>query len=272
MAYSVEQFKALLSKERGIAHANLFKVTLPSLEGAIKVNGESISGYSPEDFNILCRGVNLPGRQMTTYDRVIGMNNIKVGYGYAASDVTMNFYVTNGFKLKSYFEDWQQMVVSNEAPFEVGYYRDYVRDVKVEQLRKGEAIPVVNVDFGFDINRSLGGVGQIISDNLPTVGVPGTGGIDLGELAQGNLSVAIVSAENVIYECNLIDAYPVTINDITLDNALDGITEFQVTFTYKNWEGKTPDQKATIADRVEDAVSGAINAAGSAIGGIFGSG
>lgn len=272
MSYSPDQFKALVSKERGLASANLFKVTLPALEGATKVNGESISGYAPADFNILCRGVNLPGRQITSYDRVIGMNNIKVGYGYAVSDVTMNFYVTNGFKLKSYFEDWQQMVVTNEPPYEVGYYKDYVKDIKIDQLRKGEAIPVVNVDFGFNINESLGGAGQLISDALPTVSVPGTGGIDLGNLAQGNLSIAVVSPENVIYTCTLEDAYPITINDITLDNALDGLTELQVTFAYKNWKGETPEQKKTIADRVQDAISGAVDAAGAAIGGFLGGG
>jgi hypothetical protein len=261
MAYSIEDFKAQVAKERGLSSPNLFMITLPSLQGAKKPNGDRISGYSTQEFNILCRAANIPGRQILTMDRQIGAVNTQVAYGFAVPDVVLSFYLTNTFKLKSYFEDWQQLAMSNEAPYEPGYYNDYVRNIKIHQIRKGESIPIYNKALDFNINEKLGGAGQIISNHLPTVNIPGTNGLDLGRLIQGDLSIALVSASNFVYEVNLEDAYPTSMTDVPLQNDLDGISELTIAFRYKNWTGQTPEQKKTYADRVEDFVSGAINAA-----------
>lgn len=244
MAYNIEQFKAQLSKERGLAMSNLFVIELPSLNGARKVNGEVIKGYPASEFNLLCSTSSLPGRQILTQDRQIGMTLQKNAYGYAVDDLSLSFYVTNTYRLKTYFEDWMSLAVSNEPPYEAGYYKDYIRDVKIHQLRKGENFAFLNIDLGFDLNLP-----QVVQDALPTVG-----GVDLGDLSNGELGYSIRTADNTVYTCSLFECFPTTLSAIELNNQQNSIVELSVQLSYKNWVGETPEQQRTIADRVEDTV------------------
>ena len=57
---SINQFKSLVNAKNGIARSNLFRVKLPSLPGA-----------TMEELNILCKDVQLPGRQVLTNERRI---------------------------------------------------------------------------------------------------------------------------------------------------------------------------------------------------------
>ena len=59
---SVNQLKAAVSKGRGLASANQFLVELPSL-----------GVYDTRELNVLCTNVNMPGRQIMTQERLIGM-------------------------------------------------------------------------------------------------------------------------------------------------------------------------------------------------------
>ena len=63
---SLDDFKALVSQKDGIARTNVFRVELPSLPGATKTQ-----------LNLLCKDVNLPGRQIITRERTIGIVNKK---------------------------------------------------------------------------------------------------------------------------------------------------------------------------------------------------
>lgn len=260
MTYNIEQFKGNLSKERGLAMSNLFLVELPSLSGKKRVDGGSINGYPADDFNLLCKAASLPGRQILTSDRTVGMNLTKNAYGYSVEDVTLSFYVTNTYKIKSYFEDWMGCAISNAAPYEVGYYDDYVEDIRIHQLRKGELFKGIDVDLGFDLKLP-----QVVKDNLPTIG-----GIDLGELSEGNLSIDIGSPENTVYTCSLFEAFPTSMVEIPLSNDQNGIVEFSVQMSYKNWRGEFPQQEKTISDTVEDTVSNVIDAVVDVVGGLFG--
>lgn len=253
MAYNIEQFKAHISKERGIATNNLFVVELPSLTGARRVDGTIIQGYSTESINLLCSVAQLPGRQILTQDRQIGIPLTRNAYGYAVADVNLTFYVTNTYRIRSYFEDWMACCVSNDPPYEVGYYRDYVKDVTIHQLRKGENFAFLNIDLGFDLNLP-----QVVQDALPTIG-----GVDLGDLSNGELGYSIRTQDNTVYTCDLIEAFPTTMTAIELNNGQNSLVEFTVQLSYKNWKGTTPEQQRTIADTVEDTVRDAVT-------GIFG--
>ena len=244
MTYNIEQFKAHISKERGLAMSNLFVVELPSLAGKKRADGGVIYNYPSKEFNLLCTTAELPGRQILTADRQIGIPLTKNAYGYAVSDINLTFYVTNTYKIKSYFEDWMGIAVSNAAPYEIGYYDDYVQDIKVHQLRKGELFKGLDIDLGFDL-----GLPQGVKDALPTIG-----GIDLGELSEGNLSIDIRSAENTVYTCSLFEAFPTSMTAIPLSNQQNALVEFSVSLSYKNWRGEFPKQSKTISDTVEDTV------------------
>ena len=70
MVSTIDQFKSLVGAKGGIARPNLFRIKFPSLPGA-----------TAEEVNILCKDVVLPGRQIMTNERRIGIQQEKRGCG-----------------------------------------------------------------------------------------------------------------------------------------------------------------------------------------------
>lgn len=216
---NIDQFKSLVSSKNGVARPNVFKVELPSIPGA-----------SSTDVNLLCRDVQLPGRQITTYDRQIGLKTEKVAYGYVKDDVSMTFLVLNDYGIKNYFEQWQKIAVDPDT-YEIGYFNEYVKQVKIYQLKKGFSVPVYSTPLG------LPRLPTILQNRLPSLGP--------FNLAQGQFDLDFITSEDVVYECTLIDAFPTTMNAIQLNNELDGLVELNVTFSYTNWTSSSRQSRSS---------------------------
>ena len=103
---SVDQLKTLVNSKLGYASANQFMVTLPtdfqsrSILGTItslitNPVGALFGGAGGNELNILFNRVSLPGRQVLTTDRTIGMERQRMAYGYAVGEVSMSFYMMN---------------------------------------------------------------------------------------------------------------------------------------------------------------------------------
>ena len=187
---NIDQLKGVASKGRGFARANAFKVFLPSLDGQ----------YDTTDLNVLCTNVNLPGRQIMTQERLIGIKGVKMPTGFVSDDISMTFYVMNDYTIREYFEKWQNKVV-NQDTFEIGYSTDYAKDVTIKQLTRGVALDLpIDKFFGL------------------------------------NVDIDIRSQASTAYECKLLGAYPTTMNQIELNNELDGLVQLNVQLSYRNWE------------------------------------
>lgn len=189
----------------GMAVANQFAVELPSM-----------AKYNAEDMNILCKDVSLPGRQITTIDRYIGVFNEKIASGFVADEVTMTFITLNDYGTRKYFDEWMNLIVATrekpsvppplegQEPVEdnsleigqVGYKVDYQRKVVIRQLRKPQFRK----------------------------------GFDLGPI---NIDFDLMASS--IYSVELIDAFPTAIASIPLSNELDGLVEVSVQLAYTNW-------------------------------------
>ena len=202
---SIDQIKSLASSKLGFARTNQFLVELPTnFSGAGGFLGELTTlltsgvglGSGGGDLNLLCASATLPGKQIMTHDRRIGMEFQKVAYGYAVEDVQLSFYALNDYGTRKYFDSWRNVVL-NESGHIAGYKKDYAKDVKIHQLRK----PIKN------IGGSLGP----IKINL------GIGG-------------------GTVYSVRLIDAFPTTIEQVPLTNDMDGLVQINVQLSYTNWE------------------------------------
>tara|TARA_Y100000389_G_scaffold29280_1_gene24952 strand:- start:2837 stop:3418 length:582 start_codon:yes stop_codon:yes gene_type:complete len=189
---TIDQFKSLVSSKGGIARTNVFRVRLPSLPGVASSN----------DISLLCKDVQLPGRQIITNERRIGLQFEKVAYGYAVQDINMTFHVMNDYGIKKYFETWQNLAV-NQDTFEIGYYNDYTFQIVIDQIKKGVTLPVYS--FG----------------NFLDIFTP---------------KAVNIADDQIIYSCKLTNAFPTTINAIQLNNDQDGIVELNVQLSYKNWK------------------------------------
>lgn len=210
---NIDQFKSLISRKGGIARTSAFRVKLPSIPGA-----------TSEEVNLLCKDAQLPGRQIMTNERQIGLKHEKIAYGYAVDDVSLTFYVMNDYGIKQYFEQWQNLAV-DQSTYEIGYQRGqggYAFDVEIEQLKKGISLPVYSTPIG------LPRLPTIIQNRLPKLGP--------FDLAQGQLDIDFVTPDQISYSCKLINAFPTSMTAIQLNNEMDGLVELNVTLSYTNWK------------------------------------
>ena len=129
---SLSEIKSSITFGGGLARTNKFLVTLPSL-GA----GGLIGFLGARNMNILCRSAQIPGKQILTHDKRIGMKFEKVAYGYAVEEVTLSFMETSTLPVRRYFDTWRDIVLNDDEQT-ANYKRDYQRRVIIHQL----AMPV----------------------------------------------------------------------------------------------------------------------------------
>lgn len=196
MSYNVEQLKSLISRRGGVAQANMWKVHLPALPGV----------QSSRELNVLCKDVQLPGRQILTQERTIGMKPKKVAYAYGEEDVPMTFLLLNDYGVKDYFEAWQNMTINFETQG-IKYKNDYCRDIVITQLAKRSK---EGIDINFNIDLSANSLAEMF---------------DLS-----------ISTDIEIYKCRLKRAFPTTMNALQLNNEQNGLLELNVQMSYDNWE------------------------------------
>ena len=195
MPLSVDDLKSAVRS--GPARTNMFQVIMPTLPGLVG---------NTRELNLLCRDIQLPGRQVLSNERIIGMKQVKVAYGYAADDVSMTFLVTNDYGVKEYFEHWQELA-ANTLTKELNYPTTYCHDVTIHQLKHGTAFDIPGI---FDQSFSFGPF------NI-------------------NLDADLISNEQKIYTVKLVDAFCTTLNAIQLNNDPNGLTELNVQLSYKDW-------------------------------------
>ena len=200
MAFSVQKIQEQASKSGGFAMQHQFVVVLPRVPNTI---------VESRDINILCRQVNIPGRQMASLNRIIGVKGQEISYGFVEDDVTMEFYVMNNWGIRSYFEEWQNLVLNQNTKY-VGYVNDYGKNVRIHALKKG-------LDFNFDAVRKARNVESLL--NL--LGI--------------NIDIDFNFSQKTSYGVELESAYPKTINAIQLTNDLDGLLSLSVTFAHRQW-------------------------------------
>jgi len=196
MSYNVEQLKSLISRRGGVAQANMWKVHLPALPGV----------QSSRDLNVLCKDVQLPGRQILTQERTIGMKPKKVAYAYGEEDVPMTFLLLNDYGVKDYFEAWQKMVINFDTQG-IKYKNDYCRDIVITQLAKRSK---EGIDINFNIDLSANSLSEMFDLSIRT--------------------------DIEIYKCRLKRAFPTTMNALQLNNEQNGLLELNVQMSYDNWE------------------------------------
>lgn len=232
MGASIEEFKGLVSAKGGMARTNLFLVTLPSLPGA-----------TSRELNILCKDLQLPGRQIMTQERQVGMKTIKVPYGFAVDDVSMTFHVLNDWGVKTYFEVWQALAV-NPLTYEVNYKNVYAKDVKIAALKKNIGLPIYNQPL------PLPRLPSEIQNRLPKIGP-----IDL---AQGEIDINFFTPEKKLYEVTLRNAFCTTMNAVQMNNDAGGLVELNVQLSYDDWTAENYGVTSSLSDTLLTTVIGGI--------------
>lgn len=208
---TIEELKTIANAKFGFARNNQFMVELPpigqgggfggflgSLLPLPSVPGLIENAPSTRDMNILCSQVSLPGKQILTSDRRVGMEMSKVAYGYAVPEVAMTFYLMNDYGIKNYFDAWIETMLDQDVGT-VKYKDKYEHPIVIHQLRK--PLAGISKNIGpLNLNLGLGG--------------------------------------GSVYTCVLEQAFPTTVNTIELNNELDGLVQLNVSFSYTKWRSR----------------------------------
>lgn len=191
MVIEIDRFKSAVSAGGGLSQSNLYMVELPTT---------GFDGITMNTLNLMCKRAQLPGKQITTAERVIGVKPIKQAYGYLDNDdLNFSFHVTNDFKVKTYFERWQTDVYNTDTE-SLQYHDDYVRDVKIHVLKR-----------------------------------PRNSGNGQTTFLTADFQASSNEVANKVYSCQLIDAFPTTVQAIDLDNEQNGMIELNVQLSFRKW-------------------------------------
>jgi hypothetical protein len=156
---TIDDFKSVIGRRSGLAPTNRFALFMnpPSqtllnldLQNAVTNLLSGNFGLSqfvndPRDVALLCESCSLPGRQIQTLDKQ-HMNyrqSIKNPQGYFNEDVSFVFHLTNDYHMKKLFDRWLDLIVNPET-YQVGYKKQYVTDVTIQQLNQ-QNIPVYGI-------------------------------------------------------------------------------------------------------------------------------
>ena len=143
---SIDGFKALLSKGKGMARAAKYEVVLTPPAGMVKrlaAEGIDISNHT-RDISLLCDTIAMPGHDLQNHSAKYGtqLPTMMVnGHGFEGTIAT-TFYMAENFDTKSYFEIWQHSAV-NPLTNKISYYKDeqglpnYAGTMKIFQLGGG---------------------------------------------------------------------------------------------------------------------------------------
>lgn len=216
MAFNVDQLKGEITQAGGVAVGHLYHVQLPTF------TAQNLDITMPS-MSLLCKVATLPGRQILSSEKQIGVYTTKIAYGFAAEDVTLTFYALNDFEVRKYFEVWQAAAVNHKTGT-VGYLDEYTAPVTINHLKKEVAFPVIRKKL-FDSSK----IPSFIRGRLPRLGPL--------DLAQGEFDLDLFTGGGVTYSVTLNKAYPTTLQAIELGNE-GQLLEITVQLSYKNWESK----------------------------------
>ena len=105
------------SMQKGLARTNRFFVKMPA-DTPDKMVG------------MFCENVQLPGSTMlTTPSKVFGESR-EVAYERQYEPINMSFYVDSDFKVKEYFDKWQESII-NPYTRAGNYYDSYVKPIEI---------------------------------------------------------------------------------------------------------------------------------------------
>lgn len=130
---NIEQLKGAFST--GPSFPNRYRIMIPGMREA----------------DVFCQATNLPGRQITTNPRTIGMLTQKMPSGFIFDDVSLLFLLDGQYTMKTYFEEWQEIIYNAQDSYELAYKTQYGRDVTIEQLDKQRE----NTIYGVKLKRAF---------------------------------------------------------------------------------------------------------------------
>ena len=105
--FSPDKLRAEINPEGGFATNERYQV---------EFTGNIIDDIDPDSktkrrLQFLCENVSIPTKSISASDKFIYGLNYQMPYRQTFAEASMNFYVTDGMKEKTFFDNWQNKIV-----------------------------------------------------------------------------------------------------------------------------------------------------------------
>lgn len=132
MSSSINDFKSAILRNKGLARPNRFSIEITGVPGR---------NFNTRDLSFLCESVNLPGKQINTFEYDNGTRRpIKIPTGYIEDDVTMVFNLTNNYLVKNVLDDWMKSIINVDTYLLASEENNYKKDIRINQLDENNSI------------------------------------------------------------------------------------------------------------------------------------
>lgn len=146
MAHSIQDFKSAL--KGGGARANLFEVilTLPTA-----VSDKKATGYSDNNFSILCKAAALPASTLASVDVPFRGRIFKVAGERTFEPWTVTIINDEDFAIRRTMEIWSQLIGQYADGSGYTNPNDYMSNATVKQLKRSATTTTTTTGSGLDV-------------------------------------------------------------------------------------------------------------------------
>ena len=251
---NINQFKSSVNKH-DLQRPNLFVVEF----GVPRVfNTNTLEGYndvlcSVDNMRLVqhfCKNVSMPSFSLNLSDnRRFGIGpNIKMPVGGTYGDVSMTFLSDSELVLRNFYQAWMGSIygmshdqnVPGQGRFhQLRYKKSYQSDISIVVLKGKKEQYNSSKILGIGVRDLAQGAISAISAATQTPFI-------------GSLFSSAFIKQSYLEEAaavTLVDAYPTSISEINLSSESSNVvSEFTVTFSYRDWYFKTPPSADNLND------------------------
>ena len=231
MAFGIDQFASEIGKS-GVARTSDFMVEITAPTKAFSSVAQSMM--------LRIEQVSIPSRTLTTFQQNYYGPPRDIPYRFVSSPITLTIMMSEDMREREFFMQWQDLFIGTrrspiplrpEAIYDCGYFKDCVGTVKIKQYGTSPAFQGRSQGsslFG-DIKDAAEAFGFNTSAILNPLGFNVFGSASGGKQDPTEL-----------YGITLIEAFPITVNEIQMNWADDQIAKLQVEIRYTYMTEKHP--------------------------------
>lgn len=239
MAFDVNKFLANFDSHGGFARTSKFeaKITLP--EQLAKIG-------SMESLSLQCETTELPGYAINTVEQKIFGAPTYIAATPSFGDISLTFICAGDLWEKKLFDAWMELIVPKKT-YLANYKNNYATEIQIDQYSDYVGLDNEPAPDGTSLKKLAElGLKSELKDQLI-----GLASRKLGNGFPGNEvrnfinkkydqsrivnNVQVQGLAPKIYSVSLKQAFPVTVNAMTLNWASDDIHRLTVTFKYDRW-------------------------------------
>lgn len=216
MAFNVNKFISHFDSHAGFARTSKFEVR-------IALPSTLMSMGTTEELALQCESAEIPGYTVNTVESKIFGAPTHIAATPAFGDITLNFICAGDLWEKKFFDAWLDLIIP-KTTYLAKYKSDYQTTVTIHQFTDY----VTSAPAGQQLTSPLQ------TSSLP-INLTRTGNRESISQQPTAPDNPVAQKPSEIFACKLVNAFPITVNPMTLNWGSEDIHRLSVVFKYDKW-------------------------------------